>query len=178
MSQHLISRVGDLKVIWKTTPRGSEGVAQVQVRSKDLEVQWKRDRDGLWISFPQGVYGFDLKREWDEDGQVFFHVSQRGTGAEWLRVPFSRGEQSAPVTNRGAQAKVIRVKAQMPRRIVRVMIEPQQRVEKGQPALVMEAMKMENEIRVPQSGRVSQVKVSEGQVVETGAELILIESDV
>ena len=174
----LISKVGELKIIWKTIPHGTEGVAQVQVQSKEMEVQWKRDRDGLWISFPYGVYGFDLKREWDDIGQVFFHALQRGTGCEWLRVPFSRGEQSAAATNRGAQAKMIRVKAQMPGRIVRVMIQAQQVVQKGQSALMMEAMKMENEIRVPQAGRVSQIKVSEGQVVETGAELILIETDI
>jgi len=36
-------------------------------------------------------------------------------------------------------------------------------------------MKMENEIRASQAGRVSQIKVSEGQTVETGADLVWIE---
>jgi biotin carboxyl carrier protein len=39
----------------------------------------------------------------------------------------------------------------------------------------MEAMKMENEIRAHQAGKVSHVKVTEGKTVETGADLILLE---
>jgi biotin carboxyl carrier protein len=48
-------------------------------------------------------------------------------------------------------------------------------VERGQPLLVMEAMKMENEIRASQAGKVIAVKVSEGQAVETGADLMNLE---
>jgi 3-methylcrotonyl-CoA carboxylase alpha subunit len=63
----------------------------------------------------------------------------------------------------------------MPGKIVRILVQAGAQVEKGQPLLVMEAMKMENEIRAAGAGKVSAVKVIEGQAVETGADLMLIE---
>jgi biotin carboxyl carrier protein len=39
----------------------------------------------------------------------------------------------------------------------------------------MEAMKMENELRAPRAGRVAEVHVAEGQTVETGALLVVVE---
>lgn len=71
--------------------------------------------------------------------------------------------------------KGAKIKAQMPGKIVRVMIRAGQTVEKGQPMLVMEAMKMENEIRAPIAGVVASVRVEPGQAVESGAELSVME---
>jgi biotin carboxyl carrier protein len=63
----------------------------------------------------------------------------------------------------------------MPGRIVRVMAEPGQEVAAGEGLIVMEAMKMENELRSPRSGRVAQVHARERQNVETGALLVVVE---
>ena len=70
--------------------------------------------------------------------------------------------------------KSMRVRAQMPGKIVRVLVKVGDEVAKDQPLLVMEAMKMENEIRATAPGRIETLKVSEGQAVESGADLILI----
>lgn len=61
-----------------------------------------------------------------------------------------------------------RVKAPIPGTIARVLIEPGQVVAAGQPLLVLEAMKMENEIRAPRSGHVERVNVVVGQGVPLG----------
>lgn len=58
-----------------------------------------------------------------------------------------------------------RIKAPIPGLIKRVMVNPGDLVEVGQPLLVLEAMKMENEIRVPRAGVVSQLNVHAGQSV-------------
>jgi biotin carboxyl carrier protein len=58
-----------------------------------------------------------------------------------------------------------RVKAPIPGMITRILIAPGDQVEVGQPLLVLEAMKMENEIRAPRSGVVSQLHVGVGQGV-------------
>jgi biotin carboxyl carrier protein len=63
----------------------------------------------------------------------------------------------------------------MPGRIVRVMAEPGQEVAAGEGLVVMEAMKMENELRSPRAGRVAQVHARERQNVETGALLVVVE---
>jgi acetyl/propionyl-CoA carboxylase alpha subunit len=58
-----------------------------------------------------------------------------------------------------------RVKAPIPGQITQVMVSEGDEVEVGQPLLVLEAMKMENEIRAPRSGRVNELKVLPGQRV-------------
>ena len=68
--------------------------------------------------------------------------------------------------------KGARVKAQMPGKIVRVLTVAGAEVKKGQALMVMEAMKMENEIKSPEDGVIKEIKVGEGQAVETGAELL------
>ena len=60
------------------------------------------------------------------------------------------------------------VYARMPGKIVKILAKKGDAVEQGTPVLVMEAMKMENEIRSPSSGEVRQLHVTEGQAVETG----------
>ena len=63
------------------------------------------------------------------------------------------------------------VKALMPGRIVRVLVEPGATVRKGTGLLVLEAMKMENEIQAPADGVVDQIFVKAGETVEGGADL-------
>jgi acetyl/propionyl-CoA carboxylase alpha subunit len=58
-----------------------------------------------------------------------------------------------------------RVKAPIPGLITRVLVEVGDQVEPGQPILVLEAMKMENEIRAPRGGVVSRIDAGQGQGV-------------
>ena len=65
--------------------------------------------------------------------------------------------------------------SQMPGKIVKVYVKPGDEVKSGDPLLVMEAMKMENEMRSDGSYRVKEVFVKEGQNVETNTQLISFE---
>jgi pyruvate carboxylase subunit B len=65
--------------------------------------------------------------------------------------------------------------APMPGLVVRVNVKAGDTVEAGQGLIVMEAMKMENELRVQAAGRVKTVLVTPGSVVEKGALLIELE---
>lgn len=67
------------------------------------------------------------------------------------------------------------VRARIPGRVVRVWVEPGQAVGAGERLLSVEAMKMENEIRAPRAGTVASVKVTSGQSVELGAELVVLD---
>lgn len=58
-----------------------------------------------------------------------------------------------------------RVKAPIPGLVTRLLVETGQQVEAGQPLVVLEAMKMENEIRAGRAGTVSQLHVTVGQSV-------------
>jgi len=68
-----------------------------------------------------------------------------------------------------------RLSAPMPGRVVRVLVKPGDLVKPRQGLVVVEAMKMENELRATGEGRVCEVFVIEGQSVEAGTALVVIE---
>ncbi|MCC7123794.1 MAG: acetyl-CoA carboxylase biotin carboxyl carrier protein subunit [Acidobacteria bacterium] len=65
--------------------------------------------------------------------------------------------------------------APMPGKVVRVLVAPGDDVQPRQGLIVIEAMKMENELRATRPGRVKAVRVAEGQSVEAGALLVTVE---
>jgi biotin carboxyl carrier protein len=68
-----------------------------------------------------------------------------------------------------------KISAPMPGRVIRVLVELNQEVEAGQGLIVVEAMKMQNEMKSPQAGRVVEVKTAPGAAVAAGEVLIVIE---
>jgi biotin carboxyl carrier protein len=62
----------------------------------------------------------------------------------------------------------------MPGRVVRLLVASGADVAAGQGVVVIEAMKMENELRSPRAGRVRELPVREGQAVEAGALLAVV----
>ena len=66
------------------------------------------------------------------------------------------------------------VKALMPGRVVRVLVAKGDAVRKGAGLVILEAMKMENEIVAPADGTVDELFVEPGQTVEAGADLVHI----
>jgi len=67
------------------------------------------------------------------------------------------------------------LKTSMPGRVVRILVKEGDAVAKGDPIIVVEAMKMENEMKAPTDGRIGKIHVAEGQAVEAGSALILVE---
>ena len=66
------------------------------------------------------------------------------------------------------------VKSPMPGNILKVNVSQGQKVNEGDVLIVLEAMKMENEIVATKSGTVAQIVTAKGAVVETGAPLVVI----
>ena len=66
------------------------------------------------------------------------------------------------------------INAPMPGTILKVNVKAGDAVKEGQVLVVLEAMKMENEILAPKNGTVTQVVVSKGASVDTGAPLVVI----
>ncbi len=67
------------------------------------------------------------------------------------------------------------VKAMLPGNITKILVSEGDSVKAGDTLLILEAMKMENEIVAPATGKVKEVKVNEGQRVETGDILVILE---
>ena len=87
--------------------------------------------------------------------------------------------ESAPVPVPAAPAPVSladgeTISAPMPGNIIRVDVKEGDKVKSGQVLVILEAMKMENEIVATKDGTIAQVVTSKGAVVETGSPLIVI----
>jgi biotin carboxyl carrier protein len=82
------------------------------------------------------------------------------------RVRFATGAPNASVVRRGAASGRIEVKSPMPGKVVKVLVSAGASVSAGQPVLLFEAMKMQNELRSPEDGVVAEVAVEAGQAVE------------
>ncbi len=68
----------------------------------------------------------------------------------------------------------VMIKAPMPGLVKGVPVEVWQEVQAGQGVLILEAMKMENELRAPRAGAISDIKVKPGDKVEQGQVLVVI----
>jgi 3-methylcrotonyl-CoA carboxylase alpha subunit len=67
-----------------------------------------------------------------------------------------------------------RLSAPMPGRVAQLMVEPGMRVQRGQPLIVIEAMKMEHTVAASADGVIEAVRYRPGDLVEEGAELIVL----
>jgi biotin carboxyl carrier protein len=120
------------------------------------------------------------------DGRSRTFVAQQGTRAgEWvLTVPGERlvahavDERTRAIremTGGEAEERGTTVVAPMPGMVLRVEVEAGQTVAAGQGVVIVEAMKMENELKAPAAGVVARVLVAAGQAVEKGAVLVVLE---
>jgi len=85
--------------------------------------------------------------------------------------PLAQASRSAA---RGGAAAGFELEAPMPGLVVAVRVQPGDHVEAGAPLVVMEAMKMQNELLAEAAGTVREVRVAVGQAVESGATLVVV----
>jgi biotin carboxyl carrier protein len=93
-----------------------------------------------------------------------------GTRHYWVEVqdPRRRPSGGAAAPANGPQE----ILAPMPGKIVKMLVAENQEVSQGAGLLVIEAMKMQNELRAPRAGRVERIYVAPGQGVENGSRLV------
>ena len=110
-----------------------------------------------------------------EDGKLKATVS----GIEYL-VNLPEGSESTPSPRRrssggGSKGKSGTVSTSIPGKIVTLEVTEGQEVSEGQVILILEAMKMQNEVTAPISGTVASVNCSEGDNVEANMALVVIQ---
>ncbi len=90
-------------------------------------------------------------------------------------APVAAASAAAPAAPAGAALAAGEVvKSPMPGNILKINVSQGQKVNEGDVLIVLEAMKMENEIVATKSGTVAQIVTAKGAVVETGAPLVVI----
>ena len=150
---------------------GSRVVADVGGRRYDVEA--RASQPGLYLLLV--------------DGHVFeCRVEQTGAKQEALEVTVG-GHRAYPVTLtdpkrlRGAQTSdsktdgTAQILAPMPGKVVRVLVEAGAEVEAGAGLLIVEAMKMQNEMKSPKAGKVTSINVAAGATVNAGDVLAVVE---
>ena len=101
--------------------------------------------------------------------KITTHVNEKTITLDWLD-PYQLYSGNHAAGDAGE------VRAVMPGRVIKILAVVGQEVQANQPILVLEAMKMENEIKSPKAGTIAKILVKEGDSVETGTMLIGIES--
>jgi biotin carboxyl carrier protein len=106
----------------------------------------------------------------DDEWQVLLLGRQYGVRVEDAREKRLRAAAGGGMLAEGD----FQLKAPMPGLIVSIPVEENQEVEKGQVLLVLESMKMQNELRAPRAGKVGRIRVKPGESVEQRQVLITV----
>lgn len=142
---------------------------RVKINGQSFEVDLRRTH-GSSLLVMVGNRAFDLSIS--TEGEDLVMVSRHGVNRVTL-IDKSRRRLQA-----GGERQVsgrVELKAMMPGRVVNVLVKQGDEVMADQGIVVVEAMKMENELKTPKAGKVLEIKVSVGQAVEKGEILAVIE---
>jgi len=153
---------------------GADGRFRVSVDGDATLVEARRSGGfGLSMLFPDAAH--ETARvsiaPGSARGELLAYLGGRSAAVAVNARRTGRGAADAGSGAHGEQ----KVCAPMPGRVVRVLVAPGDAVEARQPVVVVEAMKMENELRSPKAGRVKDVAVAPGTSVEAGRVLVVID---
>ena len=134
------------------------------------------ERRAQLIEVEPGVYSVLI------DGRSYEAHAEPGADGAWITIRGRRFHVTIADPRRwtAKRANALgqereNILAPMPGKVVRVLVEPGDTVEAGQGVIVIEAMKMQNEMKARRGGRVAAVPVREGETVGAGAILATIE---
>ena len=103
-----------------------------------------------------------------------YELAAPAAAAPAAPAPVAAAPAAAPAAPAAGLAAGDVVKSPMPGNVLKINVTQGQQVKEGEVLLILEAMKMENEIVSTKAGTVAQIVVSKGAVVETGAPLVVI----
>jgi biotin carboxyl carrier protein len=107
------------------------------------------------------------------DGRI--HVRVRGRVLRFEMLDERRIKMKEAQGFRFDVGGVAAIDSPMPGKVIKILKNEGDDVKEGEGVIVVEAMKMENELKSPKAGKVKELKVKEGAAVEAGARLALIE---
>jgi 3-methylcrotonyl-CoA carboxylase alpha subunit len=145
-------------------------------RTRDVRIEGKAvSLDGRALSFKQSAGEAGERQIWLDGRRHTVVVATDGSRV----LVFCEGRTFAFERGEGRRARAAEhsgdLVAPMPGRVRRALVGEGERVARGQVVLVLEAMKMEHAIRSPRDGVVARLNHAEGDLVEAGTELALIE---
>lgn len=152
--------------------KGRGSPVPVQINGKSYEVDFSA-ADGSLLSLL--VMGRSYEADVVEEAEGVLTVRVEG---ETYRIEYQeegrRPRRGAGLTGYGAGGRQV-ITAPMPGKVVALLVSPAQEVTAGQGVIVIEAMKMENELKASRPGVIKEIKVQEGSAVSGGDVLMVIE---
>ncbi|RJU85782.1 MAG: biotin/lipoyl-binding protein [Candidatus Poseidoniales archaeon] len=118
------------------------------------------------------VNGEEFEVELEQDGELW-KATVEGETFE-IKVPDSGPAPKQRRSSGGKSKKSGKVTANIPGKVVTVEVKVGQEVEEGQVVMILEAMKMQNEIQAPVAGTVTEIHCEEGQSIEANVPLLVI----
>jgi biotin carboxyl carrier protein len=159
---------------------GDDGRARVVVDGVERAIELSAVEPGAWLvrdgvaqtlayvdgQVDSGRLGVSIKRGGADPVVVAAEVTEaRSAAVAALAQQAQRAQAAGPAL----------VKSPMPGRVVKILVRAGERVAAGHAVVVVEAMKMENELRAPRAGVVREIRCAEGAAVEAGQDLVVVE---
>jgi len=144
----------------------------VTINDRPVDADWKwlnRDRD---MSLVMDGRSYTIIIE-PENGRLLIYYG--GERFECLVQDERLAELRRLAGDTEKSASKAQIKAPMPGLILRILVEPGQEVKKGDRLLIIEAMKMENELKAPRAGMVKAIECKAQEAVEQGKVLVVLE---
>jgi biotin carboxyl carrier protein len=151
-----------------------DGGVRVDGQPVDVHVVQAQAEPGVWIlrvgneqTFAQvdgrgGKLAVELRRPGRDAVVVAAEVSDARRAS--ITAPARAAGGGAPIT----------VRSPIPGRLIKLLVKTGDTVAAGQTLVVLEAMKMENELAAPRAGRITEVRCAEGAAVEAGQDLVIV----
>ena len=148
------------------------GKYEIQVDGKTHEADISAvDRLGQYtIGLDHATYAASIEQNSDPTD---LHVGI--AGGRWHFQVLDERERAASELSSSVGGKAELVKSQMPGLVVAIKVSVGDVLQPGEALLILEAMKMQNEVVTEQGGRVCEISVEEGQPVENGVPMIRLE---
>src|SRR5688500_15612435 len=162
------------KVAVEPAAQGGQVTVTLKGKSRVVDASWI-DADTLSL-FDRGVAREIRLHPRGDGGAVGVEFGARLYEAVASAGDAKRGREGFSLPSAGKNPPdPFSIKAPMPGRVVRVLVAAGDHVKAHQPVVIVEAMKMENELRTPRDGIVTEVLAIPGATVEAGAILIVVD---
>lgn len=165
-------------------------IAELNTEKHEIEI--KRDGDKIFAKIDDREYELEASSPepnvylFKNAGRIYeIFVSPPQNAGSPMQVKAGTDEFEINITDpkrlRGAGALsgstegAIEIKTAMPGKIVRVLVEQGAEVKQGDGVIVVEAMKMQNEMKSPKDGAIKEIRFTEGSTVNAGDVLAVIE---
>ena len=145
------------------------GAWRVTLDGASIDADVKEVEPGVFSVLLRGA-SHEVRVTPQGDGTLTLQTGHHEFAAEVLDPSAWRGRRHAGIEAEGRQ----QITAPMPGKVVRVLVQAGDAVEAGQGLIVVEAMKMQNEIRSPKTGTVERLVAKEGEPVNAGDVLVVV----